>query len=84
MKAHTVTGGGGIKLHVEETGNPNGRPMLFIHGFSQCRLAWTKQLTSDLADDFRLVALDIRGHGLSEKPRDAYGDSQLWAKTSGR
>ena len=80
MKAHMVTGGGGIKLHVEETGNPNGRPMLFIHGFSQCRLAWTKQLTSDLADEFRLVALDIRGHGLSEKPRDAYGDSQLWAQ----
>ena len=34
---------------------------------------------SDLAKDFRLIAMDIRGHGLSEKPRDAYGDSKLWA-----
>ena len=79
MPTHTVTGGGGIKLYVEETGNPNGRPILFMHGFSQCRLAWRKQMTSELAQDFRLVAMDIRGHGLSEKPRDAYDDAQLWA-----
>jgi non-heme chloroperoxidase len=79
MQTATVTGGGGLKLHVQETGNPNGKAILFIHGFSQCRLAWNKQLHSDLAHDFRLVAMDIRGHGLSDKPRDVYGDSQLWA-----
>lgn len=79
MKTHTISGGGGLKLHVQETGNPTGKPILFIHGFSQCRLAWNKQLSSDLAKDFRLVAMDLRGHGLSEKPRDAYGDSKLWA-----
>jgi pimeloyl-ACP methyl ester carboxylesterase len=79
MKTHTVSGGGRLQLHVRETGNPNGKPILFIHGFSQCRLAWNKQMHSDLANDFRLLALDIRGHGLSEKPRDVYGDSKLWA-----
>lgn len=79
MKTQTVTGGGGIKLHVAETGNPQGRPILFIHGFSQCGLCWKKQMESDLANDFRLVALDIRGHGLSDKPQGAYGDTQLWA-----
>src|SRR5215210_6165010 len=79
MTMHTVTGGGGCRLYVEETGNPDGRPILFIHGFSQCRLSWSRQLGSDLADDFRLVAIDNRGHGRSDKPRDAYGDSKLWA-----
>ncbi len=79
MNARKVTGGGGLQLYVEETGNPNGRPILFIHGFSQCRLAWSKQLDSELAQDFRLIAMDIRGHGLSEKPREAYNDSKLWA-----
>jgi non-heme chloroperoxidase len=79
MKNHSVIGGGGLKLHVQETGNPDGKPILFIHGFSQCRLAWNKQMHSDLATDFRLIAMDIRGHGLSEKPRDAYGDSRMWA-----
>jgi len=79
MKHHTITGGGGVQLHLVETGNPNGRPILFIHGFSQCWLAWSRQLNSDLADRYRLVAMDMRGHGLSEKPRDGYGDSRLWA-----
>lgn len=79
MKIHKITGGGGIQLNVCETGNPNGKPILFIHGFSQCGLCWNKQTKSDLADDFRLVTLDIRGHGLSEKPQGAYGDTQLWA-----
>jgi non-heme chloroperoxidase len=36
-------------------------------------------MSSDLADDFRLVAMDLRGHGLSDKPRDGYADSKLWA-----
>ena len=79
MKTYTVAGGRGLKLHVQETGSPTGRSILFIHGFSQCRLAWNKQTHSDLAKDFRLVAMDIRGHGLSEMPRDVYGDSKLWA-----
>lgn len=79
MKTHKVTGGGGAQLHVVETGNPKGRPILFIHGVSQCRLSWSRQLESELADDHRLVALDMRGHGLSDKPSNAYGDSKLWA-----
>jgi pimeloyl-ACP methyl ester carboxylesterase len=79
MQSHTVTGGGGTQLHLVETGNPQGRPILFLHGFSQCGLAWSRQLHSDLADDFRLVALDLRGHGRSAKPRDGYDDARLWA-----
>jgi pimeloyl-ACP methyl ester carboxylesterase len=74
-----VTGGGGVRLHVEETGDPDGRPVVFLHGLSQCRLAWGRQLDSDLGRDLRLVAMDLRGHGLSDKPRDAYGDPALWA-----
>jgi non-heme chloroperoxidase len=79
MHTHAITGGGGIRLHAVEAGNPKGRPILFIHGFSQCWMSWRRQLESDLADRFRLVAMDLRGHGLSDKPRDAYGDSRLWA-----
>lgn len=79
MTTHQIAGGGGTRLHVVETGNPKGRPVLFIHGFSLCWRAWSRQLDSDLANDHRLVAMDMRGHGLSDKPRDAYGDSKLWA-----
>jgi non-heme chloroperoxidase len=79
MKTHRITGGGGAQLHVVEAGNPQGRPILFIHGLSQCRLQWSRQMKSDLAKEYRLVALDMRGHGLSDKPRDGYNDSRLWA-----
>lgn len=79
MKSRTITGGGGVQLHLLETGNARGRPIVFIHGFSQCSLVWTRQMNSDLANRYRLVAMDIRGHGLSEKPRDGYADSRLWA-----
>src|SRR6266850_3582326 len=79
MKSHRITAGGGVHLHLVETGNSRGRPIIFIHGFSQSSLAWSRQMNSDLADDFRLVAMDMRGHGLSDKPREGYSDSRLWA-----
>jgi non-heme chloroperoxidase len=79
MNSHKITGGGGVQIHLVEAGNSRGRPILFIHGFSQCGLAWSQQMNSDLAQDYRLIAMDVRGHGLSDKPREGYGDSRLWA-----
>jgi non-heme chloroperoxidase len=80
MENHKITGGGGIQLHLVEAGNLKGRPIMFIHGLSQCWLTWSRQMSSDLAADYRLVAMDIRGHGLSDKPREGYADSRLWAE----
>ena len=79
IKSHKITGGGGVQLHVVETGNPRGRPIVFIHGASQCWLQWSRQMDSRLVEDHRLVALDMRGHGLSDKPRDGYDNSKQWA-----
>jgi non-heme chloroperoxidase len=79
MKHHTIAGGGGCRLHLVEAGNPRGRSILFLHGLSQCSLNWSRQLGSDLARGHRLVAMDLRGHGSSDRPDDGYGDSRLWA-----
>lgn len=79
MKFHRVTGGGGTHLNVVESGNPKGCPILYIHGISQCWLQWSRQINSDLAEDHRLVAMDMRGHGLSDKPVAGYEDSKMWA-----
>ena len=80
-QVHSVTGGGGLMLSVREWGKADGPPILLIHGFSQRHLCWGAQVGSTLADDFRLVALDLRGHGMSEKPLEigAYTDGKLWA-----
>lgn len=77
--SHDVIGGGGITLHVETTGPKSGQAILFINGYSTSGRGWIHQLDSDLGDDYRLVTLDTRGHGRSDKPQDAYDDPQLWA-----
>jgi non-heme chloroperoxidase len=81
MKCHEVEGGGGLRLHVREWGKPDGAPILFIHGWSQNHLCWAKQYESALADEFRLVACDLRGHGMSEAPLEPehYTNAELWA-----
>jgi pimeloyl-ACP methyl ester carboxylesterase len=78
---HTVRGGDGLRLHVREWGRPDGPPIVFIHGLSQSHLCWAKQYHSALAGQFRLVAYDLRGHGMSEAPleQEAYTDAKLWA-----
>jgi pimeloyl-ACP methyl ester carboxylesterase len=81
MQTHAVEGGGGLRLHVREWGDAQHPPILLIHGWSQSSLSWRYQTDSALAEEFRLVALDSRGHGMSEKPLAAeqYTDPQLWA-----
>jgi pimeloyl-ACP methyl ester carboxylesterase len=79
MLQHTVTSADGTRLRVDETGDTSARPIIFIHGFSQSRLSWAKQMESDLADDFRLIAYDLRGHGMSDVPAGGYTDSKAWA-----
>jgi non-heme chloroperoxidase len=80
-KTHGILGGGGVKLHAREWGNPEGPTLLFIHGWAQSDLCWLNQVRGELAETFRIVTFDLRGHGLSEKPTgpEHYDDGQLWA-----
>ena len=80
-KTQTVLGGGGLRLHVEQRGEPLGPPIVFVHGWSQSQLCWERQLAGPLAREFRLVTFDLRGHGMSARPAggDGYGDARLWA-----
>lgn len=67
-----VKGGGDLPIAITETGNPNGRGILFLHSLISSSAVWEKQLESTLADEFRLVAMDLRGHGSSAKPYNSY------------
>jgi len=74
-----VVGGNGCRLHIVDTGKRGGQSILFIHGISQSWLSWSAQLRSELGRRYRLVAMDLRGHGLSDRPSAGYDDSKLWA-----
>jgi non-heme chloroperoxidase len=71
----------GLPLCVFETGNPAGRELLLVHGFSQSYAVFKRQYQGPLAKDFRIVAFDLRGHGCSGKAWDpaAYVDTRRWA-----
>ena len=81
MEIHTVNGAADVKLHVREYGKSSGIPILLIHGWSQSHLCWAKQFGGALKDDARIVALDLRGHGMSDAPAEAdqYTDGDKWA-----
>ena len=48
----------------------DGTPLVLIHGNSSCREVFTRQFESDLADEHRLIALDLPGHGQSDDATD--------------
>jgi non-heme chloroperoxidase len=81
FKALSVKTPDGLTISAQEWGNPNGPEILFIHGFSQSGMSWTKQVNSDLAKEFHMVTYDLRGHGNSDKPLEPerYRNSKAWA-----
>ncbi|MEQ8516146.1 MAG: alpha/beta hydrolase [Chromatocurvus sp.] len=82
IRTQLISGHGDVPLNVVQAGNPQHRSIIFIHGLGQSHLSWMRQLGSDLADNFHLVAYDLRGHGNSGKPWRAedYAAPDTWAK----
>ena len=59
----------GINLHYDIRGQ--GPPLLLIHGLGSSLQDWEHQVDA-FADQFQVIALDLRGHGKSDKPRGPY------------
>ncbi len=61
----------GVRIHYEDQGS--GAPVILVHGFASNAennwgiTGWYKTLTPH----YRVIALDCRGHGQSDKPHDA-------------
>lgn len=64
----------GVRLHYVEAGPQEGAPVVLLHGFPEFWRAWERQIGPLARAGFRVVAPDLRGYNLSEKPPgvDAY------------
>ncbi|MEV7091949.1 alpha/beta hydrolase [Amycolatopsis sp. NPDC051045] len=88
-----VVGHGGVRLGLRVEGTENSRPIVFVHGWAQSSGCWAAQLADPaLTERFRLVAVDLRGHGASDVPASGradepsagkrasgYDDPRVWA-----
>src|ERR1051326_3166876 len=69
----------GVQIHYTVTGQ--GEPVILVHGlYSSAKMNWEAPgITAALAKKFRVIALDNRGHGQSDKPpaEGAYGTNMV-------
>jgi pimeloyl-ACP methyl ester carboxylesterase len=57
----------GVRLHLVEAGS--GPLVLLLHGFPEFWYSWRHQIPALAAAGFRVIAPDLRGYNLSDKPR---------------
>ena len=60
----------GARIHYVAWGSPDRRGLLFVHG-GAANAHWWTHVAARFADDFRVVAIDLSGHGDSDH-RDGY------------
>jgi pimeloyl-ACP methyl ester carboxylesterase len=59
----------GIRMHYRDQGSPNGRVLLLVHGYSASLHTW-EPWVARLGDRYRLVTIDLPGHGLTRTGTD--------------
>jgi pimeloyl-ACP methyl ester carboxylesterase len=72
-----------LRLRLRDWGGPDTTPpILLVHGLASNARIWDL-LAPLLARDFRLAAIDQRGHGQSDKPADDYDLSTIASELAG-
>jgi 3-oxoadipate enol-lactonase len=64
----------GIDMFYDETGT--GEPLLFIHGIGSSARDWELQVPV-FSDRYRVITIDLRGHGQTDKPKTKYSIKQF-------
>ena len=60
----------GVALRVAESGAPSAPAILLVHGWGASLYMWRDWFTPLASAGFRVLAMDLPGHGLSDKPTD--------------
>lgn len=75
-EAHGIDG---TSLAYRVTGPDDARPLVLLHGWAQSMHCWGAPVLEALACRYRVIAVDLRGHGYSGAPADGYDDPANWA-----
>ncbi|WP_225731624.1 MULTISPECIES: alpha/beta fold hydrolase [unclassified Nocardia] len=78
MAIREVTSADGTAIVYQVTGPAEARPLVLLHGWSANLRCWGGA-ADDLAARFRVIAVDLRGHGYSGAPAAGYDDPKNWA-----
>jgi|tagenome__1003787_1003787.scaffolds.fasta_scaffold20978870_5 pimeloyl-ACP methyl ester carboxylesterase len=58
----------GLRVRLLEAGPANGTAVVLVHGWGACVYTFRDTVPALVAAGLRVIAFDLRGHGLSEKP----------------
>ena len=59
----------GLRLHVAVAGPEEGKTVILLHGAPDCWYGWRHQVKYLAEQGYRVLAPDLRGFNLSDKPR---------------
>jgi pimeloyl-ACP methyl ester carboxylesterase len=68
----------GFRAHVALAGDPDAEPVVLLHGWPQHWWTWNKVIPP-LAERYRVICPDLRGHGWSDAPEGGYDKPQFAA-----
>lgn len=69
----------GTRIVYRVDGKPDARPLVLVHGWAQSSSCWGPNVMAALTRQYRVISVDLRGHGYSGAPDTGYDDSALWA-----
>ena len=78
LEHHTITVDDGSTIHAVEDGT--GRPIVLLHGVTLSIETWPYQLAA-LSKEYRVIAVDARGHGLSKSTSRGWGIERMASDT---
>ena len=66
----------GVRLHYAESGDPRGRPVVFVHGWPDSWFSFSRVLPL-LPASLCCLAIDQRGFGESDRPESGYAIPEM-------
>jgi len=74
-----VLSGDGTPVVYHVSGPVDGRPIVLLHGWAASMRCWGDDVVGPLTDRYRVITVDLRGHGYSGAPEAGYDDPENWA-----